>query len=283
MPWCSGKVTVPLGCSTALVMNKRPGHAPQLPPAVAALAGMAIALAGMAMAISVMNPSAILTNLILRNVVIFIGCPFLWRGRQRSPLLRSPLLVCTAAQVLGLAGTPGRGEAAHPGLTNALGGHAKPGRLLPPGAKRHAVRNAYEVIRGGRRPQFWSTANGGRGGYHGRAKLGRTRREPIRMRRGGGVAQAWPSACGDRAGMTATGDAGGEHACRSVSLDPYRGQQPFEVLTARAARPQVHRHTRAALIHRSTGSGQLGVDVQHFHRLAAAHIPRIRAQEAVER
>src|SRR5262249_14859079 len=115
MPWCSGKVTVPLGCSTALVMNKRPGHAPQLPPAVAALAGMAIALAGMAMAISVMNPSAILTNLILRNVVIFIGCPFLWRGRQRSPLLRSPLLVCTAAQVLGLAGTPGRGEAAPPG------------------------------------------------------------------------------------------------------------------------------------------------------------------------
>src|SRR5262249_3883490 len=101
MPWCSGKVTVPLGCSTALVMNKRPGHAPQLPPAVAALAGMAIALAGMAMAISVMNPSAILTNLILRNVVIFIGCPFLWRGHQRSPLLRSPLFVCTAAQVLG--------------------------------------------------------------------------------------------------------------------------------------------------------------------------------------
>src|SRR5262249_46490240 len=114
MPWCSGKVTVPLGCSTALVMNKRPGHAPQLPPAVAALAGMA-------MAISVMNPSAILTNLILRNVVIFIGCPFLWRGRQRSPLLRSPLLVCTAGQVLGLAGTPGRGEAAPPGANKRTG------------------------------------------------------------------------------------------------------------------------------------------------------------------
>jgi hypothetical protein len=40
-------VTVPSGCSTALVMNRRPGHAPQLlPPTVDALAGMAAALAG---------------------------------------------------------------------------------------------------------------------------------------------------------------------------------------------------------------------------------------------
>ena len=50
-----------------------------------------------------------------------------------------------------------------------------------------------------------------------------------------------------------------------------------------AACAQVRRHTRIALLHRSTGSGQLGVDVQHLHRLAAAHIPRIGAQEAVER
>src|SRR5262249_49342147 len=46
---------------------------------------------------------------------------FLLRGRQRSPLLRSPLLVCTAAQVLGLAGTPGRGEAAPPGANKRTG------------------------------------------------------------------------------------------------------------------------------------------------------------------
>jgi len=64
---------VPLGCSTALVMNKRPGHAPHWPPAVAALAGMAIA-------ISAVRPSATLTNLILRNWVTFIGICFSFRG-----------------------------------------------------------------------------------------------------------------------------------------------------------------------------------------------------------
>src|SRR5215467_1993526 len=83
MPRCSGKVTVPLGCSTALVMNRRPGHAPQLPPPpVDALAGMAAALAEMAIPISAINPSAILTNLTFRNLVIFIDCPFLGQGNQ---------------------------------------------------------------------------------------------------------------------------------------------------------------------------------------------------------
>src|SRR6516225_8439819 len=97
MPWCSGKVTVPFGCSTALVMNRRPGHAPQpLPPAVDALAGLATALAEMAMAISAARPSAILTNLILRNLVIFIGVgpssggATNLAGGQRLPAVSSP-------------------------------------------------------------------------------------------------------------------------------------------------------------------------------------------------
>src|SRR5215469_4615971 len=100
MPWCSGKVTVPFGCSTALVMNRRPGHAPQLPPpAVDALAGLAAALAEMAMAISAVRPSAILTNLILRNLVIFIGCPFLWRGHQPGRRQRLPAVSITSVGV----------------------------------------------------------------------------------------------------------------------------------------------------------------------------------------
>ena len=70
---------------------------------------------------------------------------------------------------------------------------------------------------------------------------------------------------------------------RSARLAAHRGQQAFEVLSARAARAQVRPHTRVALVHRSTGSGQLGVDVQYLHRLGASHIPRISAQEAVER
>src|SRR6516164_3084667 len=98
MPWCSGKVTVPFGCSTALVMNRRPGHAPQPPPpAVDALAGMAAALAEMAMVISAVRPSAILTNLILRNLVIFIGVgpplagPPTWPAANGSPLFPHPV------------------------------------------------------------------------------------------------------------------------------------------------------------------------------------------------
>src|SRR6516162_8971558 len=100
MPWCSGKVTVPFGCSTALVMNRRPGHAPQpLPPVVDALAGIAAVLAEIAIAISAVRPSAILTNLILRDFVIFIGWPFLRRGHQpgRRPTAPRCFLVPLAA------------------------------------------------------------------------------------------------------------------------------------------------------------------------------------------
>src|SRR5215469_5408501 len=106
MPWCSGKVTVPFGCSTALVMNRRPGHAPQpLPPAVDALAGMAAALAEMAIAISAMRPSAILTNLILRNLVIFTavlssGEATNLVGDQRPPAVSLALLVSQRPGVL---------------------------------------------------------------------------------------------------------------------------------------------------------------------------------------
>src|SRR5262252_2420954 len=103
MPWCSGKVTVPLGCSTALVMNRRPGHAPQPPPPVDALAGMAAALAGIAMAMSAVRPSALLTNLILRNLVIFTGCPFLWRGHQPG---RRPKAPRCFAHPVGVRGGP---------------------------------------------------------------------------------------------------------------------------------------------------------------------------------
>src|SRR5262249_37868346 len=129
MPLCSGKVTVPSGCSTALVMNRRPGHAPQVPPlAVDAPAGRAIAPAGRAMAISVVRPNAILAKLVLRNLVVFIGCPFLRRGHSpgrrptAAPLFRSPLLASAAARVLGPpAHTPEHGGPPHPGLTTRTG------------------------------------------------------------------------------------------------------------------------------------------------------------------
>src|SRR5215469_9404962 len=100
MPLCSGKVTVPLGCSTALVMNRRPGHAPQLPPPVDALAGMAAAMAGMAIAMTAIGPSAALTNLILRNLVIFTGCPFL-RGCQPGRWPRALAVSLTPVGVRG--------------------------------------------------------------------------------------------------------------------------------------------------------------------------------------
>ena len=90
-------------------------------------------------------------------------------------------------------------------------------------------------------------------------------------------------ACEDRAGMTAEGDAGEQHAYWSVRLTAYRGQQPLEVLPARATRAQVRRHARVTLLHRSTGSGQLGVDVQQLHRLGTPHIAWISAQETLER
>src|SRR5215471_15886806 len=103
MPWCSGKVTVPLGCSTALVMNRRPGHTPQLLP-VDALAGMAIAPARMAIAISAVRPSAALANFILRNLVIFIGCPSLLRGQQYG---RRPAAPAVSVTPIGVRSGPG--------------------------------------------------------------------------------------------------------------------------------------------------------------------------------
>src|SRR5215471_6787332 len=103
MPWCSGNVTVPLGCSTALVMNRRPGHAPHWPPPpvdalagmAAALPAMAMALAGMAIAASAVRPSGFFTNLILGNLVIFTGCPFLWRGHQPGRRPKAPAVSLT--------------------------------------------------------------------------------------------------------------------------------------------------------------------------------------------
>src|SRR6516165_9520040 len=109
MPWCSGKVTVPLGCSTALVMNRRPGHAPQPPPPP--VDALAMALAGMAIAARAVRPSGFLTNLILKNVVIFTGCPLLWRGHQpgrrpKAPAVSLTPLASAAAGILRAPGAP---------------------------------------------------------------------------------------------------------------------------------------------------------------------------------
>lgn|SRR5216684_8810131 len=68
MPLCSGKVTVPSGCSTALVMNRRPGHAPQLLLAADTPMLAADALAGAATAMRARRPSTIVRNLVLRNL-----------------------------------------------------------------------------------------------------------------------------------------------------------------------------------------------------------------------
>src|SRR5215469_13735639 len=199
MPWCSGKVTVPFGCSTALVMNRRPGHAPQPPPPVDALAGMAAALAGMAMAMSAVRPSALLTNLILRNLVIFTGCPFLWRGHQagrrpKAPAVSlTPLGVRRGADLTSSWHTHPRTQrvAPAPWLTERARRAAEPRRCCRPGAKRQAGRDTREVIRGGPHPQVWSTANSAGGGYYGSTKPGRTRREPIRIHRTPAQLQAW--------------------------------------------------------------------------------------------
>src|SRR6516225_8020660 len=81
MPLCSGNVAVPSGCSTALVMNCAPGHAPQLPPLpVDAPAGAARAATGTAAAASAVKPSAILENLVLSVLSdLTIVCPFCYR------------------------------------------------------------------------------------------------------------------------------------------------------------------------------------------------------------
>src|SRR6516165_276389 len=100
-------------------MNSWPGHAPQPPPpAVDALAGMAaalaamtMALAGMAIAARAVRPSGFLTNLILKNVVIFTGCPLLWRGHQpgrrpKAPAVSLTPLASAAAGILRAPGAP---------------------------------------------------------------------------------------------------------------------------------------------------------------------------------
>src|SRR5512132_737281 len=51
-------------------------------------------------------------------------------------------------------------------------------------------------------------------------------------------------------------------------------QKPLEVLTARAASAQVGSDSWVSLLGRCTGDGQLGVDVQHLHRLGTADVAR---------
>ena len=143
---------MPSGCSTALVMNRRPGHAPQLPPlAVEALAGRAAAPAGRAIAASAVRPSATLTNVIRRNLVIFSGVLFLRRGRQpgrrptAAPLFRLPLLASAAARVLGPPGAHARArqDPPPPGASETRrAGSPKSRRCCRPRARRHAGRNA---------------------------------------------------------------------------------------------------------------------------------------------
>src|SRR5262249_35718631 len=60
------------------------------------------------------------------------------------------------------------------------------------------------------------------------------------------------------------------------------GQQPVEVFTARTASAQVSGDPGVPLLDGTPGGRQLGVDVEHFHRLGAAHVTRIGAQEAVQ-
>jgi hypothetical protein len=72
------------------------------------------------------------------------------------------------------------------------------------------------------------------------------------------------------------------HVWRSACLVAQRGQQPVEVLAARAACLQVRRDAGVALPGRFTRGDQLGVHVQHFRGLGASHIPRIGPQETVQ-
>src|SRR5262249_18792424 len=69
---------------------------------------------------------------------------------------------------------------------------------------------------------------------------------------------------------------------RSVCLVAQGGQQPFEILAARAAPAQVRRDARITLFGWGAGSCQLRVDVQHLHGLGASHIARISPQEVIQ-
>jgi hypothetical protein len=44
----------------------------------------------------------------------------------------------------------------------------------------------------------------------------------------------------------------------------------------------VRRHTRVTLLGEAACSGQLGLDMQHFHGLCASHVARIGPQEAIQ-
>jgi hypothetical protein len=65
-------------------------------------------------------------------------------------------------------------------------------------------------------------------------------------------------------------------------LAAYSGEEPVEVLTARAARTQMRRDARVLLLHRGTCGGQVDIDMEQFHGLLAAYVARISPQEAVQ-
>src|SRR5262249_47129415 len=69
---------------------------------------------------------------------------------------------------------------------------------------------------------------------------------------------------------------------RSLSLVAQCGQQPVEVLCARAARAQVRREAGVAFLYRGARSHQVGVDMHHLHRLGASHVLRIGPQELIK-
>ena len=70
---------------------------------------------------------------------------------------------------------------------------------------------------------------------------------------------------------------------RSALLVAQGGQQPLEILAARAARAQVSRQARIPLFGRSAGGRQLRLYVQCLHRLGAAHVARVSPQEIIQR
>ena len=72
------------------------------------------------------------------------------------------------------------------------------------------------------------------------------------------------------------------YGCRSAGRVAERGQQPFEIFAARPARPQVGRDAGIAFFRWFARGDQFGIDMEHFHRLGAAHISRIGPQEAIQ-
>jgi hypothetical protein len=60
------------------------------------------------------------------------------------------------------------------------------------------------------------------------------------------------------------------------------GQQPVEVLAARAACLQVRGDAGVTLLGRFARGHQLGIDVQYLHGLGASRVARIGPQETVQ-